>query len=62
MPDDSLTPPVPVISIKGSPAWKAWLDALSRHCRMPKAVLIDVALAEYAAKIGFEPEPPPRQD
>ena len=49
---------VPVVSIKGSPAWKEWLDALAEYCRMPKAVLIDVALTEFAARSGFEPPPP----
>jgi hypothetical protein len=52
---------LPVVSIKGTLAWKDWLDQLAAHCRMPKSVLIDVALTEYACKINFKIKPPCRQ-
>jgi predicted transcriptional regulator len=55
------SPIVPVVSIRGTPEWKDWLDELARHCRMPKSVLIDIALAEYATRHGFDPPPPSRQ-
>jgi predicted transcriptional regulator len=55
------TKSLPVVSIKGTPAWKGWLDKLAAHCRMSKSVLIDVALTEYACKINFKIKPPCRQ-
>jgi hypothetical protein len=47
-----------IMSIKGSVDWRAWLADLAVHTRlMSKATVIDVALADYAEKIGFRPPP-----
>jgi hypothetical protein len=47
-----------VLGMRGSPDWKAWLDALAAECRVNLVTLIDHALVEYAAKRGFRPPPP----
>lgn len=52
--------PLPnVVSMRGTPQWKAWLDRLALHCRATPSALIDRALAELARREGFE-DPPPR--
>lgn len=47
-------------SIRGTDAWKLWLDGLAAKKRMSIAALIDHALVEAARSIGFH-EPPPRR-
>jgi hypothetical protein len=49
----------PVVSIKGSPQWGAWFTGLAAKVRSTKAGTIDRALAELAARVGYE-EPPAR--
>ena len=49
-----------VLTIKGSLEWKAWLDRLSKHCRIGTSSVVDLALAEFAKKQGFDEPPPPR--
>jgi hypothetical protein len=48
-----------IISMRGSPEWRAWLTRLAEKCRATPSALIDRALAELARREGFE-EPPRR--
>lgn len=49
-----------ILSIRGTPAWRDWIDRLAHHCRLDRAKLIDIALYEKAKRSGFE-EPPPER-
>jgi hypothetical protein len=49
---------VAVIMLKGRPAYRDWINELAEQARMPASVLIDHALAEKAARLGFRPPPP----
>jgi hypothetical protein len=49
-----------VVTLKGSTAWKAWLDRLADVCRTDTSKLIDMALVEFARNHGFEEEAPRR--
>lgn len=53
-------PKVSIASIKGTPAYAAWLDGLAKHARLPVAILIEHALFEYAAAHGYASEQPNR--
>jgi hypothetical protein len=46
-------------TIRGTEAWKLWLDGLAAKERMSIAALIDKSLAATAKAVGY-PEPPPR--
>jgi hypothetical protein len=48
-----------VVGIRGSAEWKEWIDAFAEHCRLNKVDIIDLALVDYARKMGFR-EPPKR--
>ena len=48
-----------VVTLKGSPEWKSWLDAFSYHCRLGLADTIEQSLVFYAVERGF-PGPPKR--
>jgi|PeaSoiMetatran63_FD_contig_21_141789_length_252_multi_22_in_0_out_0_1 hypothetical protein len=48
------------VTIKGDPAWKAWLDGLADHCRSDVAKVIDKALIGYAKSEGYDQEAPRR--
>lgn len=48
-----------IIVLKGTAAYQAWLDGAVEKTRMPASVLIDVAVAKWAADNGL-PEPPSR--
>lgn len=37
-----------VVALKGSPAWKAWLDDFSGYCRLGLANTIEQSLIYYA--------------
>ncbi len=47
-----------VMSIRGTVSWKSWLDRYAASRRVTATAMIDVALAEAAARDGFEPPPP----
>jgi hypothetical protein len=49
-----------VLTIKGTDAWRAWLEKLADHSRMPASTVVDLALIDFAKKIGFEEEAPKR--
>ena len=48
-----------VVSMRGTPEWRQWLNRLAEHCRNTPSATIDRALAELARREGFE-GPPPR--
>jgi hypothetical protein len=49
-----------VVTLKGSPEWKAWLDELSDQFRTDNSKVIDLALVEFAKAHGFKREAPRR--
>jgi hypothetical protein len=48
-----------ILALKGTDAWKAWLDGFAARKGMPVTVLVDHALRELAKRDGY-PDPPPR--
>jgi hypothetical protein len=48
------------VTLKGSPAWKAWLEGLAAHCRSDVAKTIDKALVSLAEREGYEAKAPLR--
>lgn len=59
----AMPPPEPgprtiAITIKGSPAWKEWVDRGAAFCRTDVAKMVDAALVDYLKARGFnEPAP-----
>ena len=49
-----------VLSLKGAPQRRAWLDELAVRSRLNKSMLIDLALIDHATKAGFLKAPPRR--
>jgi hypothetical protein len=49
--------PVSIVVLKGSPAYRDWVNSFAKASRMPLSVLLDVALAKMAKEEGFEPPP-----
>ena len=48
-----------VVSLKGSPEWKSWLDGFSLHCRLGLADTIEQSLFYYAKQREYG-DPPKR--
>ena len=48
------------ITVRGSKAWRAWVDRGAKHQRTDTAKLIDMALVAYLRSQGFTEEPPER--
>jgi hypothetical protein len=48
------------VTLRGSPDWKVWLEALARHTRLDVAKVIDRALIDFARKEGFDEDAPRR--
>ena len=48
------------VTLRGSPEWKAWVEALARHTRTDVAKLIDRGLIMVAKAEGFDREAPER--
>jgi hypothetical protein len=46
-----------VVALKGTPEWKAWLDAFAEHSRLSLAGVIDLALERLSDEKGFRPPP-----
>lgn len=49
-----------VVTIKGNPEWRDWVDKGARHCRTDVAKLIDAAVVDYLRARGFTEEAPER--
>lgn len=49
-----------VLTIKGSPTWKAWLLKAAEHHGVSTAELVERALASYVGEGGFDEQAPPR--
>ncbi len=47
------------VNLRGSNAWKEWLEELAKANRQSISGVIDTALATFARQIGFR-EPPQR--
>lgn len=60
VPDPEPGPRRSVLQMKGTEAWKEWLDRLAKHLRMPTSAVVDNALVEYAKSRGFSEEAPER--
>lgn len=55
--------PVPkqsVASFRGSAAFAKWFEGLLTFARMPASVLIEHAIVDFAAKVGYKEKPPER--
>jgi hypothetical protein len=48
------------VAIKGSAAWKDWIEEAASYCRMSVSALIDVAVTQYVMAQGFPKRPPER--
>lgn len=46
-----------VINLKGTQEYCDWLDAANKKTHIAKAVIVRLALAQYAAANGLEPPP-----
>lgn len=49
-----------VLTIKGTEEWKAWLNGLCDHVRIPASTIVDLALVRYAKEVGYTREAPKR--
>lgn len=55
-----LRPPderIAVIHLKGTPEYAEWLEAIHRKTHIPKAVIVRLAVAEWAERNGHKPPP-----
>ncbi len=46
-----------VLALKGSAAWKAWLDGFADHCRLGLADTVEQSLLYYAKERGYDGPP-----
>jgi hypothetical protein len=46
-----------ILSLKGTDAWKTWLDEFAESKGMPVTVLVDHSLREQAKRDGFRVPP-----
>lgn len=46
-----------ILVLKGSAAYGRWVDQISRASRIPRAILVDLALTEWAQSHGHESPP-----
>jgi hypothetical protein len=49
-----------VVTIKGEPAWREWVERGAKWCRTDVAKLIDSALVMYLRTQGFSEQAPER--
>jgi fructoselysine-6-P-deglycase FrlB-like protein len=49
-----------IMVFKGSPYYQDWLHRLARHSRQSAATVVDLALVDYARKVGFTETAPLR--
>jgi hypothetical protein len=55
--DGPAVPRRTIIAIKGTKEWGEWLATASKASGVPAAVLVEVALAEWASRHGFTAPP-----
>jgi hypothetical protein len=48
------------LTIRGSSAWREWVERGAKFCRTDIAKLVDKALIEHLKAQGFKEEPPER--
>jgi hypothetical protein len=48
------------LTIRGSAAWREWLESGAQHCRTDVSKLIDAAVVAYLRAQGFTEDPPKR--
>jgi hypothetical protein len=53
-------PPAIAVTLRGSEAWKAWIERGAKFCRTDVAKLIDASVIDYLKGRGFEEEAPAR--
>lgn len=54
-------PKKPVVAqVRGSEEYKAWLEGLCHHDRRKVSDLVEIAVAQYADRIGYRKPQPPR--
>jgi hypothetical protein len=46
-----------IVLMKGNEQYSKWFEQLSQATRIPRATLVDVALAEWAERHGFRAPP-----
>lgn len=51
-----------LVSLKGNESWGSWLKGLSDHLCLPSTNVVDMALKDYALKVGFPIPMPKRQN
>ena len=49
-----------ILSVRGTPEWRDWLNRLAEHNRVKVADAIDHAVVAWARQTGFT-EPPPKR-
>jgi hypothetical protein len=48
------------LQVRGTEAWKAWVEGGAAFCRTDVAKLVDAALIEYLQAKGYKEVPPER--
>lgn len=48
------------VAIKGTDAWKQWVERGAKHAGMSVSTLVDQSLRAYLKKAGFTDTPPER--
>lgn len=51
---------IQVVGIKGTDAWKQWVERGAKHAGMSVSTLVDQSLRAYLKKAGFTEAPPER--
>jgi hypothetical protein len=62
-PSKTPAPPAPksiVLTVKGFPEWRDWLNRGADFLRLSTATMVDLAVIEYLKAHGFK-EPPPKR-
>lgn len=50
----------PILTLRGSPEFAAWVARLAEHSRRSKAAVMEHALLSFAEGVGFKDPPPKR--
>lgn len=49
-----------ILAVRGTEAWRAWLERIANATGMSSSAVLDAALAEYVGRRGLE-SPPARK-